>query len=53
MHTMRKDAEGGFNAMIENQKKVAGELVVTLVQFDDQIETVHVKRSSAGSNTTC
>ena len=40
MDQIRTDAIGGFNSFIEEQKKIEGEATVTLVQFDDQYETV-------------
>lgn len=41
MDSVRSDTEGGFNAFIDSQKQVPGETRVTLVQFDDQYETVY------------
>jgi hypothetical protein len=43
MHEIRDDVIGGFNTFIEEQKKLPGEVTVTLVQFDDQnpYEVVH------------
>lgn len=41
MSSMKLDMEGGFNQMIEDQKKIEGELNVTLVTFDDRIETIY------------
>jgi len=40
MGSIREDAQGGFNAFVEEQKKVPGEATITLVQFDTQYETV-------------
>lgn len=40
MGSIRKDAEGGFNSFIEDQKKV-GEANLTIVEFDDRIEFLH------------
>lgn len=40
MRSIREDAEGGVNSLIDEQKKVPGEANVTLVQFDAEIETV-------------
>ena len=40
MQAIASDAIGGFNSFIEEQKKVDGECSVTLIQFDDQYETV-------------
>jgi len=41
MRTIQSDAEGGFNAFIDEQKKVPGEAVVTLVTFDDRYDLVY------------
>jgi len=41
MHKISRDAQGGFNEFIQKQKEVDGEVKVTLVQFDDEIETVY------------
>jgi len=40
MSRIRKDAEGGINSFLESQKAVPGELLVTLVQFDNKYEVV-------------
>lgn len=44
MMSTAKDAVGGFTALINEQKKIPGEVLVTLVQFDDVIETVYEAR---------
>jgi Mg-chelatase subunit ChlD len=36
MQSIRDDVIGGFNTFVEDQKKVAGEASITLVQFDEQ-----------------
>lgn len=41
MHDLTNDTIGGFNSMIENQKKEEGEAFVTTVLFDDQYELLH------------
>ena len=41
MQTIRNDAIGGFNSMIEEQRKQSGEAEVTLVLFDDQYDVVY------------
>lgn len=41
MSTIKIDTEGGFNTFIEEQKKAAGEVKVSLYQFDDKYETVY------------
>jgi len=40
MHSIREDAEGGVNAFIQEQAKLEGEALVTLVQFDTEYEFV-------------
>ena len=41
MSRLVDDTIGGFNSMIENQKKEEGEAYVTTVLFDDQYELLH------------
>ena len=41
MNGLEKDTIGGFNGMIEKQKKEAGEAFVTTVLFDDRVERLH------------
>jgi len=41
MSNLTKDTIGGFNTMIENQKKEDGEAVLTTVLFDDMYELLH------------
>jgi len=41
MSGLESDTIGGFNGMLERQKKEEGEVNVTTVLFDDQIEIVH------------
>jgi len=41
MHCLTADTIGGFNSMIENQKKEDGEAYVTTVLFDDFYEMLH------------
>jgi hypothetical protein len=41
MESIRSDAQGGVNALIADQAKLAGEAVLTLVQFDTAYEFVH------------
>jgi len=38
MQSIKNDAIGGFNALLEEQRKLAGEAEVTLVLFDDKYE---------------
>ena len=41
MAGLEGDTIGGFNAMIQRQKREAGEAVVSTVLFDDQREVIH------------
>ncbi len=41
METVRADTIGGFNAFLAEQKAVPGAATLSLVQFDNEYETVH------------
>lgn len=41
MAGLEKDTVGGFNAMIEKQRKEAGEAVISTVLFDNYSEVIH------------
>ena len=41
MAGLEKDTIGGFNAMIEKQRKEAGEAVISTVLFDNYSEVIH------------
>ena len=41
MHGLEGDTIGGFNSMIEKQKKEEGEALITTVLFDDRCEIIH------------
>ena len=41
MSGLESDTIGGFNAMLEKQKKEAGECRITTVLFDSQYELLH------------
>lgn len=41
MHGLEADTIGGFNSLIEKQKKEDGKALVTTVLFDDKTEVVH------------
>lgn len=41
MSGLEKDVIGGFNSMINNQKKEEGEAIVTTVLFDTKIKKIH------------
>lgn len=42
MQEIRSDAEGGFNAFVADQRAQPGSCRLSLAQFDDQYEVVHV-----------
>ena len=41
MSGLERDTIGGFNAMIEKQKKQDGECIVSTVLFDDECQVIH------------
>lgn len=41
MSGLESDTIGGFNSMIEKQKKQDGECIVSTVLFDDEIQVIH------------
>ena len=41
MQGLEKDTIGGYNSMLEKQKLVEGDVLVTTILFDDQVETLH------------
>ena len=41
MRGLESDTIGGFNSLIEKQKKVEGKCYVTTVLFDHECETIH------------
>ena len=41
MHGLEADTIGGFNSLIEKQKKEDGKALVTTILFDDKTEVVH------------
>lgn len=41
MNGLERDTIGGFNSMLEKQKRELGEAVVTTVLFDDKYELIH------------
>ena len=45
MSGLEADTIGGFNSMIEKQKKEAGEALVSVVLFDDQTEVIDDRRA--------
>lgn len=45
MNGLEKDTIGGFNALIEKQKKGKGEALVSTVLFDDTSEVVHDRKN--------
>lgn len=44
MQSCRADAEGGFNSFVDEQKKLPGDALLTLVQFDTEYEFVHTAK---------
>lgn len=53
MSGLESDTIGGFNSMLEKQKKELGEVIVTTVLFDDQYELLHDRINIKGvSNMT-
>ncbi len=44
MSGLESDTIGGFNAMLEKQKKVAGDALVSTVLFDDMSDVIHDRR---------
>ena len=44
MQTTKNDAIGGFNAFVEEQKKVPGEATLTLIQFDHEFKVDYASR---------
>ena len=45
MNSVKDDTIGGFNNFLEEQQKVDGEAVLSLVQFDDQYEVVYLDKN--------
>lgn len=41
MTSIAKDAIGGFNTFLEEQKRIPGEASLTFIQFDTEYEVVH------------
>ena len=50
MGGLESDTIGGYNAMLEKQKKVDGEAVITTVLFDDQFELLHTGSTYGASH---
>ncbi len=48
MSGLEADTIGGYNSMIEKQKKEEGEAVISTVLFDDRIEVIHDRVALAG-----
>jgi len=44
MTGLESDTIGGFNSMLEKQKKVAGEALISTVLFDNESEVIHDRR---------
>jgi uncharacterized protein YegL len=41
MSGLEKDTIGGYNGLLEKQKKIEGEAIVSTILFDDQYEVLH------------
>ena len=41
MHGLEKDTIGGFNSLIEKQKKVDGEVLISTILFDNTSKVIH------------
>src|SRR6202165_1624504 len=48
METIKSDTEGGFNAFIDGQRGQAGDVRVTLAQFDTHYDVVYANRPVRG-----
>ena len=44
MHGLESDTIGGFNSMLDKQKKISGEAYVSTVLFDDESKVIHDRR---------
>lgn len=44
MNSVKDDTIGGFNNFLEEQQKIEGEAVLSLVQFDDQYDVVYLDK---------
>lgn len=47
MSGLEKDTIGGFNSLIEKQKKEEGEAVVTTILFNEKLEVIHDRKPLA------
>ena len=48
MEGLEKDTIGGFNSMIERQKKEAGEAYVSTILFNEESKVIHDRVSIKG-----
>lgn len=44
MNGLEKDTIGGFNGMLENQKQIEGDVLISTVLFDDRSEVLHDRK---------
>lgn len=44
MNGLESDTIGGFNSMLEQQRKEEGEVLISTVLFDDKVEVLHDRR---------
>jgi len=45
MHGLEKDTIGGFNSMLDKQKKLDGQAYVSTVLFDDESKVIHDRKA--------
>ena len=50
MGGLESDTIGGFNSMLEKQRKIEGKAFITTVLFDDQYELLHDRVNIAKVN---
>lgn len=48
MSGLESDTIGGYNSLLEKQKKESGEAIITTVLFDDQYELIHDRTNLKG-----
>ena len=45
MGGLEADTIGGYNSMLDKQKQETGDVIISTVLFDDQIEVIHDRKS--------
>ena len=48
MSGLEKDTIGGFNSMLEKQRKETGDVVISTILFDDRMQVLHDRENLAG-----